>query len=329
MLKERGKFDIDSFVMPEEFMEPLPPTPITIEAKIRLRRWGVPDEFVERLRSMAALFRYDRCPQKLARVARKGGYLFKLDEGGEAVILPDYFDGKVRLDGQCGDIASQLIRALNYSGFLASLNAVLATSHRPKILPVCSIGLSKTHFNTEEATHVWTGLIQEGADPENQVGVDASFQEIANLEISGYKLGKKPTINPRSFSVDKAAVVPVCELTIDENGGHHLIDFNSTILGISGDGRFAYGLGFARQSGARKIYSFITLLREDGGPVLTGCLGSDAKDNIWFGPTADVEGGHRKEVGQMLDSLEKMRVWQSQRKARKWYGKTAIVQTSP
>ena len=58
-MMERRKFDGDRFVMTEEFMEPLPPTPITKEAKTRLRRWGVPDDFVERLRQMAALFRYD------------------------------------------------------------------------------------------------------------------------------------------------------------------------------------------------------------------------------------------------------------------------------
>ena len=245
---ERKKFDVDRFVMAEEFMAPLPPTPITKEAETRLRRWGVPAEFVEKLRLMAALFRYDWCPQKVTRVARKGGYFFKPDGGEEVVILPDYFDSEVRLDGQCSDIASQLIRALNYSGFLASLNMVLTTSRRPKILPIYSMGLSRTHFNTKGAKHVWTGLIQEGADPGNQVVVDASFQEIANLEINGYEL-KKPIINPPSFSVDKAAVVPICELTIDEIRIHALTDFSAAILGTSDDGRFVYGLGFARQHG--------------------------------------------------------------------------------
>lgn len=328
MLAEKLRFNIDTVVMAEEFMEPLPPTPITKEAKTRLRRWGVPDDFVERLRLMAALFRYDRCPQKVDRVARKGGYVFKPNKGGEVVILADYFDSEVRLDGECGDIASQLIRALNYSGFLADLNAVLTTSRRPKILPIYSVGLSRTHFNIGEAKHVWTGLIQEGADPENQVVVDASFQEIANLEISGYKL-EKPTINPLSFSVEKAEVVPICGLTIGENGFCSLINFTPTILGISYDGRFAYGLGFARQSSARKIYPFITLSREEGGPVLTSCLLDDKGECVWLGPIPDVEDGHKKEVKQMLDSLKMMRIARNQRGAERLFEEKTTAQMSP
>lgn len=328
MLAEREKFDSDRFVMVEEFADPFPPTPITKEAKTRLRRWGVPDEFVEKLRLMASLFRYDRCPQKVDRVARRGGYVFKPNKGGEVVILADYFDSEVRLDGQCGDIASQLIRALNYSGFLASLNAVLTTSHRPKILPIYSVGLSRTHFNTEGSNHVWTGLIQEGTDPENQVVVDASFQEIANLEISGYKLGK-PTINPPLFSVEKAAVIFVSRLTIDENGIVLRGDFSAEILGTSYDGRFAYGLGFACQSGAKKIYPFITLVREAGESVPTSCFLSDEGKYVWLGPISDVEDGHKREVGLMLDSLKTMPVARNQKKAKRLFEEKTIVQMSP
>lgn len=328
MLAEREKFDIDRFVMVEEFADPLPPTPITKEAKTRLRRWGVPDDFVERLRLMAALFRYDRCPQKIDRVARKGGYVFKPNKGGEVVILADYFDSEVRLDGQCGDIASQLIRALNYSGFLPGLNEVLTRKYLPKILPVHSVGLSRTHFNTEGSNHVWTGLIQEGADPKNQVVVDASFQEIANLEINGYELGE-PTINPPSFSVNKASVISVSRLIVDENEIALKGDFYATILGISDDGRFAYGLGFARQSGAKKIYPFITLGREAGGPVQTSCFLSDEGKYVWLGPISDVEDGHKRGVEQMLDSLKKMRIERNQRKAERLFEEKMIAQMSP
>lgn len=311
MLKERKKKD-KWHIEPEEFETPLPPTPITIEAKTRLRRWGVPDEYVERLRLMASLFRYDRCPQKAARISRSGGLLF--DDGGtEKIILPAFFDYETRLDGQCGDLASQFIRALNFSGLLMELNEILVANAKPKLLPVYCSGQSKTHFNTDRSIHAWTGLIQENEIPDYQIVVDVSFQQIANLGSSGYGL-EKLYINPKLMTTSKGPSICVVPLKLDTNGSDCIKDFSSVVvLGSSRDGKLVYSVGFSRIKGG-KFYPFITILREDGRVIETTCLQGDDGVIRWQGRTGDINGSQEIEIRAMLSSLNMMKIERNQSK---------------
>jgi hypothetical protein len=81
-------------------IEPLPPTSITPEAKERLESWGMPEPFVTRLQELSSSMRYDLCPEKAERIAQNDGYIYVTDEGGEEIILPNFYNHKNRLDGQ-------------------------------------------------------------------------------------------------------------------------------------------------------------------------------------------------------------------------------------
>lgn len=326
MFFERKKPVINLMGLDNEFDCPLPPTPITDEARNKFKSWGIPDEYVERLRLVAALFRYDRCPQKAARVARMSGLLFK-HKGEEMMILPNFIDGEVRLDGECGGIASQLIRALNYSGFLHELNALLRRGGMPIISPIYSTGKSRTHYNTEGAQHVWTGLIPKGKDPGCQVVVDASFQEISNLEENRYRL-ERSVLNPQQIWVEDVAFVPIAEFDIGEER-NNFAGVAVEVLGVSFDRRFSYGLGFFRQKEEEKISPYITLVREAGGPSTTECLLGDNGEFMWLGQTSDVDDYHKKEVEQMLENLRVMQIVANQRKAERMIGRSSKVCLSP
>lgn len=319
--EHRTKFEADVVETP------LPPTPITKEARIRLRRWGVPDEYIERLRVIMALWRYDRCPQKMARLVKNGAYLFKLYNCFEAVFIPDYFDKETRLDGQCGDIAAQLIRALNYSGFLAGLNASLAAKHQPRVIPVYSDGLSRTHFNTEGSKHIWAGLLQEGGDPEYQVVLDASFQEIANLEISGYKLSDS-TLDPKSLGADPGVAVVVSKLESGDQGPI-IRDYTTIILGVSYDKMYAYGLGFAKRAGEGRVHPFLSLCRGEADSKKTCVMLDKNGKDLWFGKTDDIDCDHLEELTLMLDQLRQLRVIADQRKGSKLAKETKVAQLCP
>lgn len=311
MAKKRVEDECRS-VEPDVYEAPLPPTPITIQAITRLRRWGVPGEYIERLRSIASLFRYDRCPQKAARISRGGGLLFD-DCGTEKIILPAFFDYETRLDGQCGDLASQFIRALNFSGILTELNKILVAGGKPRLLPVYCSGQSKTHFNTDGSIHAWTGLTQEDEIPDHQIVIDVSFQQIANLGSSGYRL-EKPYINPKLMTTSKGPSVCVVPLKLDTSDSDCIKDFYSVVvLGSSSDGKLVYNVGFSRIKGG-KFYPFITILREDGRVVETACLQDDDGMIRWQGRTDDINGRQEKEVRAILSSLSTMKIERNQRR---------------
>ena len=275
---------------------------------------------------MAALFRYDRCPQKAARVARKSGLLFK-HKDEEMVILPNFIDGEARLDGECGGIASQFIHALNYSGFLYELNALLTERYLPVILPIYSTGKSRTHYNTEGAQHVWTGLIPEGKGLGCQVVVDASFQEISNLGENMYRL-EKSVVNPPHIWVEDVASVPIAEFDIGE-GRNNFAGIAVEVLGVSFDRKFSYGLGFFRKKEGGEIRPYITLVRESGGPSATECLLGDDGECVWFGQILDVDDYHKNEVEKMLENLKTIRIVSNQKKAERMIGRSSRVCLSP
>lgn len=301
----------------ESFEAPLPPTPISREAQTRLKRWGVPADYLEELRRIASLYRYDRCPQKAARIARRGGYLYRDENDIERVALPHFFDRETRLDGQCGDIATQLLRGLIVSGYLKRLNQALKEKYKPPVLPYHVEGNSRTHFNKKGARHIWVGLLSEGEAEDNMVVVDASFQEIENLELSGYE-AKKPRRNPPYLIGDLSVGTPISELRY-ENDSYELIEFSSIVLGVSFDRRFAYGLGFSRMRTEGKVYPFIDLLRDLGDADAICLIGSDGGYK-WLGNLNGIEDGHKKEVEAMLTSLEKMEFEPNKRKAEEVLG---------
>ena len=326
MFFERRKPNIDLLELDNEVDSPLPFTPITDEARGKLECWGVPDDYIERLRWLGAFFCYERCPQKAARVARNNGLLFK-HKDEDVVILPNFIDGETRLDGECGGIASQFIRALNFSGFLYELNALLTERYMPVILPIYSIGKSRTHYNTEGAQHVWTGLIPEGKSLGCQVVVDASFQEISNLGENMYRL-EKSVVNPPHIWVEDVASVPIAEFDIGE-GRNNFAGIAVEVLGVSFDKRFSYGLGFFRQIEKGGIRPYITLVRESGGPSTTKCLSGDDGECVWLGQTSDIDDYHKKEVEQMLENLKAMRIVADQRKAERMIRRSSRVCLSP
>lgn len=101
-------------------IQPLPPTPITPDAKKQLESWGIPEGFISRLQEVASSMRYDLCPQKAERIASNEAFIHTTPEG-EEVVLPDYYDVEGRLDGECGGIAKQLLVKLHETGYITKV----------------------------------------------------------------------------------------------------------------------------------------------------------------------------------------------------------------
>ena len=325
---EREKYYGQTVVEEEEYLDPLPPTPISLEARMRLRRWRVPDEYVDKLGQMTALFRYDRCPQKAVRVARGQGYVYKDDNDILRVVLPGFFDRVARLDGQCGDLANQMLWALNFSGFMTNLNETLTTRNKLPIDLCYATGLSRTHFNREGRSHVWVGLFQKGTAPEEMVLIDPSFQLITNLEVSDYRLKKESVvINPTDGPINGAISIMVTEYRKDDGKSTIWPMPRPGILGVSADRRFVYGVGFATGQKPNKFFPYITLTRDFGGEVTSCVLGDEGP--TWCGPMEDVEEQHQGEVGQMLDTFGKMKIVSNPGKARKILSEVTTIRYQP
>ncbi len=260
--RRKGKLELAD---PE--IKPLNPTPITEEAKERLMSWGMSEEDIKTLREITSSFRYDLCEQKAERLAQSPAYIYTAEDGSEEVIIPNFFDTSDRGDGQCRDIATQQIRALNMSDFFNEMNERLAKEKKTNILPVFMYGQSRTHFHKEGAGHAWLGLLPEGEQLENFVVVDASFQEISNADTNEYKFDpKRADINPSSYiGYETASTIPLGRYTENEKGDVAIDGFKQlTVLGSSFDGQFYYWLTFIKDTETGEIKPDIEATDADG-----------------------------------------------------------------
>ena len=152
----------------------------------RLSEWGLSDARIAELAEMASQYEYANLRGKAKRIAETGGFLISA-KGNDHVVLPDIWDYPGdRKDGQCGEIAVKLIRGMNDSGWLDSLNDELNRASKIPLVPIFANGQSRTHFAQVDSNHVWTGLIQDGKSMDSGVVVDGSFLIVNNESETGY-----------------------------------------------------------------------------------------------------------------------------------------------
>lgn len=227
-------------------VDELPPTPVTENAKERLQSWGLSGEMVERLQEITSSYRYDLVPQKLDGMVARGAYINKKTNGEEEIIFPGFFNFENRGAGQCADLSIQLLRDLHNTEYLDDLNSDLSKQGKPRIQPYFLNGFSRTYFtgSNPSHSHVFLGLLPEGAAKEDMVVVDSSFQEISSIDNNGYTI-KGMQINPKELhNYHSAAHLSVGTYT--EADQQFNVFSPTMIVGSSFDRKIIYQLGVAK-----------------------------------------------------------------------------------
>lgn len=228
-------------------LEPLPPTPISKNARRKLLSWGLSTEDIEQLRAICSNFRYDRCFDKVEYLTNTPLEVRKIDSYEEiAFKFPLFYDLEGRFFGQCGDIAYRFAKLMELGGYVPDLNdsGKLATGY--SIAPYFCSGLSKTHFHMDGSSHSWNELVlrDDQGQSVDVVLVDAAFQKIETPEESGYT--KKGMIDHVSLKYSLNAKCRVGFTIYLDGEWKPVYAYHRYILGISNDWKYAYGLGFAR-----------------------------------------------------------------------------------
>lgn len=323
--------DIDlqqaDFVRPKGQLEishpeiaPLPPTLVTPDARERLESWGISLRLVEKLRVFTSSFRYDLCPEKMERYRLRDAFVYR-DLHTEEVILPGFFDYMGRLDGQCGDIAVQQLRALYSEGLVREMNSALRAKCKPKIALCLASGLSRTHFNKEGDLHLWAGLVREGRRIGDMVVIDASFQEISNLEESGYQMKRCNVMPACTDNLRLHGPVPVGSMS--ESGDSVKLDVLGLMVGVSADKRFSCGVSFIKNKAGRFLPAVCLGHALPDVPEITCVL---TEEGIRCGgPTGMMEKPHWQEVGQILNAAATINLIDDQAQARNLRDKRTAV----
>jgi hypothetical protein len=310
----RGKLELS-----HSEIEPLPPTPITDDARERLHEWGVSDASIERLREFTSSFRYDLCEQKAERIVQNGGYLLTTPEGGEKIVLPDFFDTEGRLDGQCSDLTRQWVKLLHTSEYLQELDERMDSSGQQRIHPCSGWGLSRTHFNRQGGDqHLYAGLLKEGRPQTDMIAVDPSFQEISCIESNGYSLPNPYISRVRSGAFFEANTATCCSVKSAVMLDHEMrVSIGSgPILGTSSDGKLVYYFSFVRDT-FKKYHPVVCSIppRESYGTGRTHCF-LDRRGNARFVEDRFLTDIQRDEMAQICRTLEGIQLIRDQERAQ-------------
>lgn len=304
-----------------EGVPPLPKIESTPEALERMLSWGIPPEFVTRLEELTSGFRYDLCPQRVKLLAERGGIIRRSKRGvfftsiraEEEIVLPNFNDLGTSQDGQCLDLAMQLLGSLHGTGYISELNAHLSGLERPIVRPCYVSGTSRTHFHNAGANHVHLGLIQEGGPIEDIITVDASFQEISNTDVNGYKLNRI-VVDPRSIIQNRPnESVSLGTYQRERDGSFSFQYKNELVIGASQDRKYVYCIGFLRDTLSREIRPFISLVEPVHRKEVSLCLIDHKGEMCWDNDHDGIEESHREEVRQMLEHLASMTIVKDQR----------------
>jgi hypothetical protein len=282
----------------------LPPTPITAEAEIMMRKWGLDGEFIYMLREISSQFRYDLCHKKVDRIVNRGGFIEKAFKG-EKVILPGFYDGKARMDGQCGDIAIQLLNSLHFTGFLEDLNHYLTKKRKTPVVPCLVNGPSRTHFSEFDMNHVWVTLTQvPNTNPKDMITIDASFQEISVK--NGY-LPMHIVYNPRFVTLPSNARIQVGNCTANVVAPGKL-PAETAILGASNDRSVMYGLGFVRFDEESEIVPFVEVWAARPKNRRTTLMLNRYKEPLWNNFSNDLTIAQQAEIKDLIYKLDNLQL---------------------
>ncbi|HSX01257.1 MAG TPA: hypothetical protein VLF67_03350 [Candidatus Saccharimonas sp.] len=228
------------------------------EAMADLRRWGVSEEAAGRLLELTGAYEYGQVVEKTRAQVERGAYI-----RGDEVILPGLRDYTDRRGGQCGEIATKLLRDIK-NGWLAEVNRELVAAGRAPLEVSFVNGLSRRIFNQPNMNHCWVGLGPAGSMPEEMLVVDGSFREIAAMRESG-NIVRDEARMPSYRYTNTAGVVSMGAYE-GIYGQVTLSSWGSTVtLGSSSDGKYALGLGFLRNRINREeVVPWVRVLRPDG-----------------------------------------------------------------
>lgn len=279
-------------------IEPLPPTRITDDAQKRLETWGFTKEEVYDVRSFTSQFRYDLCPEKVARLSQKPTEVFSREER-DYVNLPLFYDINGRLDGQCGDIGRQWVIQINESNLIKKLNQ----RGENQVVTAFYTGLSETHFCNEWSNHVWNGLVllDKDGDIVDEIYFDAAFQSIHSKQESKYTQ-KTATYHSRSIESKENAEVPVGLVEIDGNKWRGNVS-GTVVLGVSSDYKFGYALSFLRDIQTNAIRPVLNRISKDGSGDYY-IIGNE--DQVLASTDARTSSDHEKEIEQILREAQKL-----------------------
>lgn len=234
----------------------LPPTPISPRAGEVLTRWGIGPETRQQLAELTARFRYDKCDQKLRRIAAQSVLINKLGKNFYATF-PDYFlDGADEYLGDCGSLSRSYLMHLEQADLFSQLNSESCLG-KDRLAPAVFVGKSNTHFVGEHSRHVYTGIAR--IDSSNQVieelYIDPSFQQIfagGELRYPYEEWWYDPAVSPNSR--DAAMIVGRIEMKRSRFRSENSLFLSSSpiTLGVTSDFKHALEFGYLKVSRSRR-----------------------------------------------------------------------------
>lgn len=284
-------------------IEPLPPTPISEQARKKLEQWGLNPEEIARLQEFTAQFRYDLCEQKLRRIAETPVEVYTQD-GHNYVNVPNFHDlEEGRLEGNCAQIAQQFIRKINEDGLIKDWE--LKTPHSHKIRVNLHEGLSKTHFCTEERNHVWNSLSlldQNENKIVEEVMIDAAFQNILTPEEAGYRSDNSYR-NVIAFKIEENEYFKFYSRDVADKDDWGADIPTRTVLGMSKHFKYAYALGFLRDKKTERVGPAIERIDAEGRSQYYHLQGQYLLYSTGENPTDEEE----KEIRKLLDIAKQIK----------------------
>jgi hypothetical protein len=294
-------------------IEPLPPTEIEASTQEKLLSWGISEKSLQRLQELTASFRYDLIPQKLERLKKLGIYL-----GDDRVLMPYFYAGGGRFDGECSDLANEWVDQMEYSGLLHDMQQEIDAFWEEhgfsfKLVTTLSRGLSQFHFNQPGMMHVWAGLAMIDGEGEvaDRVLVDPAYQKIMPNHM--YREPGKADIDIKATFRSETEAVASIGLLRDSGENFTFLPGSDIILGISSlesssEPQFAYGLLFVRVESTGEVTPVLKRIHPNGrdhdfifihpteGPVMTHNFPNPELGEVNIDPELEVLAAFKKEL---------------------------------
>lgn len=262
------------------------PTPKTKKQEIslgsegvgRLEDWNIHKDQIQKLTlEILPQFNYAGCVEKIRRISNKNLFL---DTKNKTVTIPFLYDIMGRGDGQCGDLADQLLVNGNFIAWLEDINS----NRYDNIIPYFCVGNSKTHFNIPGGrTHIFVGLGPENQDQDDMVVVDPSFGVVGTLKETGYSYIEARKDRASELSRQLHGIVKLSTITKTGFGKSSVSIRDSRVLGVSEDRKYAYALALAKYSDSEKITPIIQVFLEN----------SESVPCFWIDPDFDIVTGSK------------------------------------
>ncbi len=220
---------------------------------------------LDQVAELMAGFRYDLILEKCQRLASTDHfYQERTSANGTVreVWLQQFFAVKGRLDGQCIDLAEELLMQCKISHVLDPIEQE-AQKRGWSLQYAIGGGYAPTFFVGGDADHYWVEVsIHDGKDDRITLIFDPALQRIGTHQDGYYTAARFADINALERSMTHKMLVGEAE---QRGNKYRLFSSSSIVLGITPDKKYAVAVGFNRDRNMPQTqFPFLITIAQDG-----------------------------------------------------------------